>query len=224
MKKPRAGTYHPHTRLKAFGLLEFIVLVASVTSVLILLVFIFRPQKKVNIQCVSNVKMVATAFRMWANDHSGQFPWEVSTNEGGSEEFVGTGKVFMHFQSASNEFNTPKILVCPQDPSRSVVPIRDALNLPVFNYLSNANISYFVGINARKNEPARLLTGDRDISTNGSVRSGTLEIPAASDLKWAQAIHSRGGNLASSDGSAYQLEPNSSNVQRFTFPAFIEIP
>lgn len=50
------------------------------------------------ISCVSNLKQVGLALRMWSNDHKDVFP--------------------MGFSSASNEMNTPKILTCPGDSAR----------------------------------------------------------------------------------------------------------
>jgi len=50
------------------------------------------------INCVSNLKQVGLALRMWQNEHGNLFP--------------------MDFQSASNEMNTPKILTCISDTGR----------------------------------------------------------------------------------------------------------
>ena len=50
------------------------------------------------ISCVSNLKLVGLAARIWANDHGEVFP--------------------AGFLTMSNELNTPKILTCPGDKSR----------------------------------------------------------------------------------------------------------
>ena len=51
------------------------------------------------INCVSNMKQIGLAARMWSNDHGGKFPPD--------------------FASMSNELATPKILVCPGDGSKT---------------------------------------------------------------------------------------------------------
>ena len=51
------------------------------------------------INCVSNMKQIGLAARMWSNDHGGKFPPD--------------------FASMSNELFTPKILVCPGDSSKT---------------------------------------------------------------------------------------------------------
>jgi hypothetical protein len=217
--------YRSARKVEAFGISELLIVLVSIGVILALVPFFSRNLKRrASVLCVSNVKMVAVAFRMWSDDHGGRFPWEISTNEGGSMEFTGTGKVFTHFQTASNELNTPKILICPQDTSRSALQFRQGQPQTVFHFLSNTNLSYFVGVNAQMNEPKGLLAGDRSISTNGTLISGLLQIPTADDLKWAPAIH-RGGNLATADGSAYQVATNSRNSSNwFVFPALLEIP
>ncbi len=53
------------------------------------------------ISCVSNMKQIGLALRMWGNDHRDVFP--------------------MDFLSASNEMNTPMILTCPGDTARQRV-------------------------------------------------------------------------------------------------------
>jgi hypothetical protein len=54
--------------------------------------------KAQRINCVSNMKQIGLAARMWSNDHNGKFPPD--------------------FSSMSNELSTPRILVCPADSSK----------------------------------------------------------------------------------------------------------
>src|SRR5664279_412414 len=74
--------------------------------------------------CVNNLKQIGLAFRTWAIDNDGQFPFNVSTNAGGTREFCAMGSdgfdgnTVQHFQVMSNELSTPRILVCPKDRSR----------------------------------------------------------------------------------------------------------
>lgn len=55
--------------------------------------------KAQTINCVNNMKQVALAARIWANDHNDTYPPDIIT--------------------MSNELNTPKILTCPDDKSKT---------------------------------------------------------------------------------------------------------
>jgi hypothetical protein len=92
------------------------------------------------ITCVNNLKQIGLAFKTWALDNNGQFPWNVTTNEGGTMELCArapdgfdTNAPF-HFTVMSNELSTPLVLVCPQDLSRT--PVR------AFGKLRPENITY----------------------------------------------------------------------------------
>src|SRR5437870_3083139 len=58
-------------------------------------------KKSPRIACVFNLKQVGLALRMWSSDHGEKFPMAVSTNEGGSLEFIGSGNVFQ--RTAANK-------------------------------------------------------------------------------------------------------------------------
>jgi hypothetical protein len=72
-------------------------------------------------KCENNLKNIGLAFRFFATDNGDRFPFNVSTNDGGSMEFRRAGiqgydaNAFRHFQVMSNELSTPKILICPAD-------------------------------------------------------------------------------------------------------------
>ena len=51
------------------------------------------------VNCITNLKQIGLAARMWANDHNEMFP--------------------PNFLAMSNELNSPKILICPADPNRN---------------------------------------------------------------------------------------------------------
>ena len=56
------------------------------------------------LSCVNNLKQIGLAFRTWALDNDGQFPFNVSTNAGGTREFCAVGadgfdsNAVLHFQ------------------------------------------------------------------------------------------------------------------------------
>ena len=70
-------------------------------------------------------------------DNDDKFPFNVSTNAGGTLEFCAKGSdgfdrnAARHFQVMSNELGTPKILVCPQDKARK--PSADFANFQAGN-------------------------------------------------------------------------------------------
>src|SRR6266545_1402383 len=77
--------------------------------------------KSARLNCVSYLKQVGLAFRMWSNDSGDKFPWRVSTNQGGTLELAESGDPLPHFQAVSNELNTPKVLACGFDTTRARV-------------------------------------------------------------------------------------------------------
>lgn len=119
----------------------------------------------------------------------------VSTNARGSREWVDGGNAFRHLAVLSNELNTPKVLVCPAEGSTEA---RD------FSEFSNANLSYFVGLDVQEHRHPMLLLGDRNI-TNGLVpRRTILHLPPDQPAGWTEAVHRATGHIALADGSVYR--------------------
>lgn len=128
------------------------------------------------IQCVNNMKQIGLAFRIWSSDDAGRFPFNVSVQEGGSMELCRPGvdgfdrNPAAHFQVLSNELNTPKILVCPADHSKS--PAAD------FSRLQAANVSYLLrsGTNVSEVFPGEVLARcpihGHVLLCDGSVQGG----------------------------------------------------
>lgn len=122
-------------------ILPFIAIVA-ILAALLLPALAHAKQKAQDINCVNNLKMAGLAFRVWAGDHDDQYPFNVSTNKGGTLELCNEGEdgldrnSWIHFQVMSNELAVPKILVCPGDASKAAAGD--------FNHLSAANVTYLV--------------------------------------------------------------------------------
>lgn len=89
------------------------------------------------------LEQIGLALRTWSGDHGGNYPWNVSTNAGGSREFSAPdadgfdANSFRHFQVMSNELETTKLLVCP--PS-GATPAKD------FASLQPDNVSFRIHI------------------------------------------------------------------------------
>ena len=150
-------------------------------------------------QCVNHLRQAGVAFVNFANDHSGQFPMAVPVSAGGSLEVARSGYriegdfyfSFRHFQAASNELVTPKLVVCPAD---------TRLPAASFTTLSNGNLSYFIGVNARFAQPTSILAGDRNLTNDYTAPSTLVRLGDNYALRWTDELHRFKGNLLFSDG------------------------
>jgi len=92
-----------------------------------------------SIQCQNNLKSIGLSFKQWSLDNQDQFPWSVSVTNGGTMELAVPGADNIdpnpiHFEVLSNELNTPKILICPADKTKSAAYS--------FRRLQAANVGY----------------------------------------------------------------------------------
>lgn len=97
----------------------------------------------------------------------------------------------------SNELVTPKVLICGADKERKMATD--------FVQFSNANLSYFVGLDAREDTPNSILSGDRNI-TGGTLSNGFLRVlRPGTAVEWTKEIHQNTGNIGLGDGSVQQI-------------------
>jgi len=126
------------------------------------------------ITCVNNLKQIGLAFRTWAIDHDGQYPFNVSTNAGGTRELCARGSdgfdsnAALHFRVMSNELSNPKVLVCPQD--RSPTPTAS------FSKLEPENVTYRLrsGTNSNINAHPKEILAVCPIDGNTLYSDGTV--------------------------------------------------
>jgi competence protein ComGC len=185
----------------AFTLIELLLVLLGVLILIgLLLPAIMQPEKKFSrINCVNNMKQIGLAFRIWSGDNGDRYPMAVSITNGGTMEAIPQGLAFPHFQVMSNELNTPKIVVCPNDTERT-----SATNFTAdFN---DQRVSYFVGVDANETNAASILAGDRNLLINGVAgRRGLVNVWSNMPVAWVSTnLHRSFGNLAMADGSVQQ--------------------
>ena len=197
MKAGRAGT----KQAAGFTVTELLVTV----SCLLLLAALLLPAiarskaRSARVGCNSNMKQVGMAFLTWSMDNQGRFPMRVPVANGGTMELVGNGTVFPHFQVLSNELNSPKVLVCPNDEKKS-----SGTNFAVG--FSDNNLSYFLGVDSAKENDSSLLSGDRNLTNGPMPGNALLNVTTNLILGWGKDLHSGKANVCFGDGSARQVQ------------------
>ncbi len=164
------------------------------------------------IQCVSNLKQIVIAFRLFSLDRLDYFPWHTDPSEGGTYG-TSSGQGWSNYLAASNELVTPKILRCPSDASTKANAFEWSDDTDGFaNSASRGNsLSYFTGLDGYETIPATMMAGDRNIvgSISGQCTSVCPKPGVAARnpngkitaLSWTNGIHEFQGHIAISDSS-----------------------
>jgi hypothetical protein len=139
---------------KLWNALHFRVAIAGL--VLLLLAFgvlaaVSRSRERANaITCANSMKQLALSFKIWAIDHEGRFPFNVSMSQGGSMEVCSPGangfdqNPVPHLLILSNELRSTLKLVCPEDSSK-----QRAVN---WQLLQPPNVSYMIHVGTNVDE------------------------------------------------------------------------
>ena len=184
---------------QGFTALEMMVVIAVVVvlGVLLLPSMTRKRSHGPRTQCVSNLKQIGLAARMWANDNGEKFPWQVSTSTNGTLELVNGPSVSPHFLVMSNELNSPRILACNTDTKRSKAML--------FSQFDDTHLSYFVGLDSNEANPQSILAGDRNITGGVRVTNTIHHFTSNSVIGFTKDLHNQQGNIALGDGSVPQV-------------------
>lgn len=206
-------------RLRAMTLIEVLVVIATlvILAALLLPATTDRGRDAQRVNCVSNLKQINLAFRIWEADNGKRYPMAVSVTNGGAIELITTGNVAACFRVISNELGTTKLLICPADHDHRYADNFDALDA--------SHISYFIGANVTNDDnPNLVLDGDDNLAPNGSpVKSGIVQVSAnaiawgferhvdSNSHFWSSTDNKYVGNLGFADGSV--AEESSSGLR-----------
>ena len=172
---------------KALTLVELLVVLAVIAILALMLIPAtdHRPTHAPSAACLNNLRQIGFGLEVWANDHNGQLPQQVSTTNGGSMEFMTGGSPAPHFLTLTNELRYLKTFYCPADNSK-----QPATN-PAAGF-GDRNVSYFISVDATLAATNAVLAGDRNLQVGKQpVKPGFFALTTNVTLTWTRELHSR---------------------------------
>ncbi|MBN8246389.1 MAG: prepilin-type N-terminal cleavage/methylation domain-containing protein [Verrucomicrobia bacterium] len=187
---------------RGFTLVELLVTLALIglLAALLLPALSRATTRSRQVACIGNLRQIGIAFHVFAHEHGGQFPQQVSTNGGGALEVSRTPEPWWNvilpsvapFLAVSNELGNLKVLQCPA--VRRLAPPEASG--------AGRSTDFAAVAGAVWGDPTSALVLDRNVdrvrtrrSTNG-LAGGSLEVV------WTPERHSGRGNVLWGDGHA----------------------
>jgi prepilin-type processing-associated H-X9-DG protein len=200
-----------------------VIAIIGILAGLLLPVLAKAKMKAQRVQCLSDLKQMGVGFHTFLHDHNSLLPMQVSTNDGGTLEYIYAsyriaGEFYFqyrHFQSLSNELFTPKIVYCPSD--------RDRLMGENFHDFSDLNVSYFVGANADYSLPNSMLAGDRNVTNVANGGPTIFRLNSFAGAYWTGDLHQFKGNILFADGRAEEVNSTGLTVAGFGAPDVMDL-
>jgi prepilin-type N-terminal cleavage/methylation domain-containing protein/prepilin-type processing-associated H-X9-DG protein len=198
-----------------FTLIELLMVIAiiAILAALLLPTITKGKMRARQAQCSSNLKQIGIALHAFAHDHNNDFPWQVSTNDGGTREvYVAAvnGRrdlwdelLAYHFRALADDLLDPKMAVCPSDrrtPSMT------------FPQLKRENISYWMSEQASYDFPESLVAGDPNMTNRTGLAGPFVRFRPGETIGWTADLHEYRGNILYADGHVDQL--TSAGLQR----------
>lgn len=131
--------------------------------------------------CSTRLRWLGIGFAQYSEDNGQKYPWMRSF--GGAAQIT---NVSGYYLSASNYFDAPSLLTCPQD---------ERISAKAWSSFGNSNLSYFVGIGSTPQKPGSVVSGDRNIAWD------TAQSPRRFWWNKNLGLHGDCGNTLMSDGS-----------------------
>jgi len=178
-------------------------------------------EKAIRLRCISNLKAMGTAERVWANDHGGSFPgWQDILKNPNQGALCWTNYAILMEKFGSD----PNLFVCPSDerrPPTNLIVKGSPHEHAVLDFKDNSTVSYFVSVGASDTNPQSILNGDRNLGPGAipdpnygyspaSGQGNDVAVPVSGPVSWSLKMHSHGnpsgaGNIVLGDGSARQV-------------------